>query len=316
MLTTFNASLSPMLVLFTCIIIGYILAKLKLIPEESATVLSKLEYYVFGPALTFNTLCKNCTVESISKEYSLVIYAAVAIVLSVSLAYLISRFLSKDKYQRNIFNYALTLGNFGYMGQPVILALFGDEMLYKYLIFCLPLYVITYTWGVAILIPSKRASVKFKLLSDILKFPFITLLVGIIFGLLGIRQYFPEFLSTTIGNLGGCMGPVAMVLLGLVVGKYNILKLLCNVKVYITTVLRLFIIPTFLVAVLWLLGANETAMVLCLFGFGTPIGLNTIVYPASVGADTSTGASMATISHALAIISLPLMYSLFKVIFS
>ena len=59
MLTTFTAALSPMLVLFTCIIVGFVLAKLKLIPEESAMVLSKLEYYVFGPALTFNTLAEN-----------------------------------------------------------------------------------------------------------------------------------------------------------------------------------------------------------------------------------------------------------------
>jgi len=314
MLETFNASLSPMLVLFTCIIIGYVLAKLKLIPDESATVLSRLEYYVFAPALTFNTLSKNCTVKSISKEYSLVIYAAISVTIAVAFAYLISRFLTKDKYQRNIFNYALTFGNYGYMGQPIILALFGDEMLYRYLVFSIPLNIVTYTWGVAMLIPSKTTSAKFKFLKDVLKFPFISLLVGIIFGILGIRQYFPEFLSTTIGNLGGCMGPVAMVLLGLVVGKYDILKLLLNIKVYIATVLRLFILPAIFILILWLLKAPYTTMILCLVAFGTPMGLNTIVYPASVGADTSTGASMATISHALSIISLPLIYSLFNAI--
>lgn len=316
MVTTFNASLSPMLVLFCCIVVGYVLSKLKLIPDDSATVLSKLEYYVFGPALTFNSLSKNCTVKSISQEYVLIIYAAVALLISIGLAYLLSNLFSKDKYQKNIYSYALTFGNFGYMGQPIILALFGDEMLYKYLIFCIPLNIIVYTWGVAILIPSKTKAGKFKLLRDILKFPFIAMLFGIIFGLLNIRQYFPEFLSTTIGNLGGCMGPIAMVLLGLVIGKYDFIKLILNVRVYIVTVLRLFIIPALLISVLWLLRANETALLLCLFAFGTPMGLNTIVYPASIGADTSTGASMSTISHAVSVITLPVMYALFTLIFN
>lgn len=316
MLTTLNASLEPMLVLFLCIIIGYILAKAKLVPDDSATVLSKLEYYVFGPALTFNTLSKNCSLESIKSEYILIFYCAIALLFSVAIAYLLSRLFTKDSYQKNIYAYALTIGNFGYLGQPVILALFGDEMLYKYLIFCLPLYVLTYTWGVAILIPSKRTVAKFNLIKNVFKFPMIAMLIGIMVGLLNIRQYFPEFLSTTIGNLGDCMGPVAMVLLGLVIGKYNLIKLLLNLKVYIVSLLRLVILPTVIIASLWLLGANETALTLCLFSFGAPIGLNTIVYPASVGADTSTGASMAVISHAFSIIALPVMYALFTVIFN
>lgn len=316
MLTTFTAALSPMLVLFTCIIVGFVLAKLKLIPEESAMVLSKLEYYVFGPALTFNTLADNCSLKSISKEYVLIIYCSIALLISIGLAYLLSRFFSKDSYMKNIYTYSLTFGNYGYMGQPIILALFGDRMLYKFLIFCLPLYVAVYTWGIAILIPSKTRSSRFKFLKDVLKFPFISMFVGIIFGLLDIKKFFPEFLSTTIGNLGGCMGPVAMVLLGLVIGKYDLIKQITNIRVYIVTILRLFVIPAVLLLILWLLKADNTALITCLFAFGTPMGLNTIIYPSAIGADASVGASMATISHTFSIISLPIMYLLFTIIFT
>ena len=208
---------------------------------------------------------------------------------------------------KNIYTYSLTFGNYGYMGQPIILALFGDRMLYKFLIFCLPLYVAVYTWGIAILIPSKTRSSRFKFLKDVLKFPFVSMFVGIIFGLL---------LSTTIGNLGGCMGPVAMVLLGLVIGKYDLIKQITNIRVYIVTILRLFVIPAVLLLILWLLKADNTALITCLFAFGTPMGLNTIIYPSAIGADASVGASMATISHTFSIVSLPIMYLLFTIIFT
>ena len=42
MLSTFQATLSPMLVLFLCMLVGFVLNKRKLCPANTATVLSKL----------------------------------------------------------------------------------------------------------------------------------------------------------------------------------------------------------------------------------------------------------------------------------
>ena len=47
----FSATLSQIAFLFGFIIIGYILVKLKVLPENSAAVLSKLENNVFIPGL-------------------------------------------------------------------------------------------------------------------------------------------------------------------------------------------------------------------------------------------------------------------------
>jgi len=51
-------------------------------------------------------------------------------------------------------------------------------------------------------------------------------------------------------------------------------------------------------------------VLLCMFAFGTPLGLNTVVFPAAHGGDTSTGASMAMISHTLSVLTIPLLYAL------
>ena len=64
-----------------------------------------------------------------------------------------------------------------------------------------------------------------------------------------------------------------------------------------------------------LLGGSDTAMVLTLFAFATPLGLNTVVFPAAYGGETKTGASMAMISHLLCIITIPLMYTVFSMLF-
>ena len=61
---------------------------------------------------------------------------------------------------------------------------------------------------------------------------------------------------------------------------------------------------------------NRTIFLLsiALIAFATPLGMNTIVFPASYGGDTKTGASMAMISHVLSVATIPLMYYLFIIL--
>ena len=65
MLDTFIATLNPMLVMFTCILIGFVLRKTKLAPENTGEVLSKVENFVFMPAQVFVTFMTYCTIESL-----------------------------------------------------------------------------------------------------------------------------------------------------------------------------------------------------------------------------------------------------------
>ena len=62
--------------------------------------------------------------------------------------------------------------------------------------------------------------------------------------------------------------------------------------------------------ILKLAGTSEEIMILSLIAFATPLGLNTIVYPAAYGGDTKPGASMAMVSHILSVITIPVMYLL------
>ena len=102
-----------------------------------------------------------------------------------------------------------------------------------------------------------------------------------------------------------------MVLAGVVIGGFDFRELVANSKVYLASLMRLIVIPMAFVSVLLLLGANTTVISFALIAFATPLGLNTIVYPAAYGGEVKTGASMAMVSHTLSVITIPLMYLLF-----
>lgn len=311
MFETFKATLSPMLVMFLCMALGFIANKLKLAPENTATVLSKLENYFLVPALILNTFMTYCSVESIKREYSLILWCAMILVLAVVISWPLSAFFSRGGYTREIYKYALTFGNFSFMGNAIVPAILGPEMLYEYMLFILPLNIAVYTGGVIILIPRGEGK---NILKSLLNPIFVSILVGAALGLVGAKPYIPSFINNTIGNLASCMGPLAMVLTGFVVADYDFGKLLKNTRVYFASILRLIVLPALFVGILILLGADDTAAIMAFFAFGTPLGLNTVVFPAAYGGDTSTGASMAMISHSLCIITIPLMFAVLKMI--
>lgn len=309
MLETFNATLSPMLVMFFCMVIGYTAKKLELVPGDTATVLSKLENYFFVPALIINTFMKYCTVSSIAQQYKLIVYCTIALVIGLAIAIPLSKlFAGGDDYKRNIYKYALTFGNFSFMGNAIVPAILGEAALYHYMLYILPLNVVVYTWGIIILIP--RTEKKQNVLKNLINPIFVSIIVGALIGLCNLTGFVPKFVSTTVSNLAACMGPVAMILTGFVIGEYNFMGLLKDKKVYAAAFLRLIVLPMLFVFILRFLGADKTTLILTFFAFGTPLGLNTVVFPSAYGGDTSTGASMAMISHTLCIITIPLMFAL------
>ena len=312
MFEAFSATLSAMLTMFFCIFVGFILRKKKLEPEDTDCVLSKLLNYALAPALTFSTFSQNFNVHSLIENYSLILYSCLILGLAVLLAGPLSRLFAKEGYVRNIYKYAMAFANYGYMGNAIVLVIFGSEILYYYMLFTIPFGMVCYSWGMAQLIPGKgglRGT-----LVRILNPSTLAMGLGILAGLLNLKTYIPEFLSTALSNLGNCMGPIAMVLTGYVVGIYDMKKMLTNKKIYLATALRLTVLPALFCSLLLLLGADKLVLTLTLVAFATPLGLNTVVFPAAYGADTSIGAGMALISHVLSVITFPLIYMLFTAV--
>lgn len=306
MLDIFFATLTPMLMMLVCILIGYILTKKKICPENSAIVLSKLETYVLAPALTINTFSRYCTVQSLSEQYQMVLYCLLAIAIAIALGYLLSPLFEKKGYTRTVYRYSLTFANFGFLGNAIVPAIFGEEMLYNYMLFTLPGTLAVFTLGISSLIPKDKDHP--NPLKNLLNPSVFAVLIGAAMGLTGVTDHLPGFVGMTLSALGGCMGPIAMVLTGFVIANYPMRQLWSNKKIYILSALRLFVLPAFFVLLLKWLGADNTTLIMCLFCFGTPLGLNTIVFPAAYGGDTSTGAAMAMVSHTFSIITIPVMY--------
>ncbi len=323
-MNVFLATLNPMLTLFLCIAVGFVLYKCKILPEGSGAVIAKLETWVFCPALSFMTMLRFCTLATIRAHAINVLFGACCIALSVAIAIPLSCvFVKKKSPERGIYRYALAVANAGYLGDPVVLSLFGEVALSYYKLFCLPLNIVIYTWGLSILVPSDKQ--KKNVFKKLLNPPTVAMFLGIAAGLLGLEAHLPSFLLSSLDSLKVCMGPGAMLLAGITIARFELLEMLKNKKVYLATALRLFVFPLITVALmfglrelanaLFALEIGNTVLYLGFFATGAALGLNTVVFPEAYGGDPRTGASMALISHTFCVLSIPLLYALLVSVF-
>ena len=323
-MTTFTATLTPMLTLFLCISVGFVLTKCKIFPENASKIMAKMETWIFCPALSFMTMVRFCTVETIGEHLINITLACTGVAFSMAVAILLARFFVEEKSsERGVYAYALAFANGGYMGDPVVLALFGDTVLAFYKLFYLPFSLMINSWGISVMIPSAEGKKGFW--RRLINVPTIAMVAGIAVGLSGLGKHLPVFFTNSLDNLKVCMGPVAMLLAGVTIAKYDVLSMLKKKKVYIASILRLTVLPA--LAVLFLYGVKSLAnaalgtaidndvLFLIFFATAMPLGLNTIVFPEAYGGETETGASMAMISHTLCVISIPFMYALMIAIF-
>ena len=146
---TFLATLSPMLTLFICIAVGFVVSKCKILPDNASKVMAKMETWIFCPALAIMTMTRYCTVDKLSMHATNILLAVCVVTISMAIAIFLSRFFAKKgTAERGIYSYALAFANGGYMGDPIVQSLFGDLILSYYKLFYLPLSLMINSWGV------------------------------------------------------------------------------------------------------------------------------------------------------------------------
>jgi len=270
--------------------------------------------------LVMGTFMTKFTMDNIRSLGQFLLAGVITIAITAPLAVLLSKGCSKDRYVQKICTYGLAFSNFGFMGNSMVKGLFGDEFLLVYLIFTLPFWALIYTWGVpALLIPAGEGKrTVWQRIKPFVNPMFIGMIVGVILGLFPFsgHEYTDfGFFGSLVRDLGNCMSPIAMVLTGMTIAKIDIGQTMRNLPIYVTSALRLVVIPLVAIGIfalaLHLFPTLSKEVVLCtICALAMPLGLSTIVVPAGYGMDTTVASGMALVSHLLSCITIPLVFLL------
>lgn len=309
MTTTFTVTFEQMTIFFTFMTIGYFLKKGSLLPDSTGTVLSKLELYIFLPALCFNTFSANLRTDVLAEKLPLLGWSFILLAVTFGLSIPLSVLFSRERMTRAIYSYAFTVPNLGYLGYPLVGAVFGQQVLLDFMIFTLPFNLFIYTVGMYILNPARVFNLK-KVLNPII----LSILAGAAIGLSGLAM--PSFVGKTMSAASACTGPVAMLLTGFVLARAPFLDMLRNYKMYIAGAVRLVFLPALVGGAMYFIGADRYITLIVCTMLVLPMGLNNVVFPEAFGGDSKTGAQSCFVSNIMGVITVPFAYMLLTIVFA
>ena len=298
----FQITVEQMAILFLFMALGYLLMKRGFVPKDSASTLSKLQVYVFLPAMVFKTFVGLRAEEALSKLPLLGVSLALLLACLLA-AVLIARVAARTPMERDIYIYSLTIPNLGYMGYPLVEAVMGPEMLLDFMIFVIPFNIFIYTAGMYILNPNKKFT-----LTKIVNAPMVAMALGIVLGLCGWQA--PAFLVSACASASGCMAPCAMLLTGFVLAGQPFLSMVKELRSYVLSVIKLLAMPLATLGVMYLLHVPQRAALAAVITVTMPFGLNSVVFPEAMGGDSTSGARLCFLGNLMAILTIPLMFNL------
>lgn len=306
MVDVFIPTLSQLAYLFILIFVGFLIIKIKILPESSDTILSKLESYVLIPSLILSTFMTNFKIENIS-SYGVYFLAGILVsLLMILVAIIFTKILYKgDK----LYSYGIAFSNFSFMGNAVVLALF-PSIFTEYLIFVLPFWFFVYLWGVPSLLRiNSNEKITFKDRIKVLINPMVfSMFIGIFIGLINLKL--PVFLTESVITLGSLMTPIAMLITGMTIAKIDIGKMIRKFSVYTLSIIRLVVIPLLAIFILYFVEFSYSLKLCIICSLAMPLGLNSIIILNAYGHDTQEASAMALISHLLSLITIPFIFTI------
>ena len=235
----FSSAFQQMLFMFLFMLLGYTLRKRRLIPENSSSVLSKLENLVFMPCLVLNTFMTRCTIDNLTSKITFLLYSLFSLGIALGLALILTPFFAQKKEERGIYRYSFMVANIAFMGNAVVEGIFGEEILFDYLMFTLPINLFLNSIGISWLMPEDgQMSWRRKWLGPIN----LASIAGVILGLTALPL--PRPLPAVIASGSACMAPVAMILTGFIIGGYPLRQLVSAGRIYLVAAYRLLFMPS------------------------------------------------------------------------
>ena len=146
-----QALYNQLFVLYIFIFLGWLLGTVKKDAESKSSLLSFLLVNLFFPCKLFLNFSKNFTTTYLRENYMTLFLSVGILLVLVMLGQLIPKLLTKKSYEQKVYSYNTTISNYAYFGYVLVEETLGAAAMNNMMVFCIPLSLYCYTFGVAML---------------------------------------------------------------------------------------------------------------------------------------------------------------------
>ena len=295
--------LQQMIIMFLLMSVGFVGSKIGMITEETSKRLSAIVVNIANPAMILVSGISDERMEGRELLSLTVVILAIYAVLLL-LAYLLPVLLRVDPKSRGIYQAMTVFSNIGFMGYPIIAALYGSSAVLYGALYSIPFNILIYTFGVSALRKKENGEEKKKLsLKEVLNIGVITSIISLILYLWQIRV--PGFLTDTLNYLGNLTAPLSMMVIGASMTSISLRELFTDVRLLLFSLIKLLLIPVLGMLLIRQVVTNEVICGVFMIMLATPAGSMTAMLAQEYDGDYETASRGVTLTTLLSVITMP-----------
>ncbi len=221
-------------VLFLVAFIGLLIVKYEILREDDSKVISWLVAYVLSPCVIIKSFQIDFTAEKL-KGLGLAVAAAVAAQILFAIG---GRLLTGPLHLTPIERASVIYSNCGNLIVPLVSYVLGEDWVFYTCAYMMVSTVLTWTHMQSLLSRGREnGNLKYIILNPNI----IAIIVGLILFFTGIR--IPDALESSIDGFGGAIGPVSMLVVGMLIGNMDLKWVLTRKRPYLISAFRLVVFP-------------------------------------------------------------------------
>ncbi|HMM06860.1 MAG TPA: AEC family transporter [Clostridiales bacterium] len=286
--------------LFLIAAAGYLGFRTKILNAEGNKAISRLVIYLTLPALILSSVAE--VPQDIAKSAVLLLLGAsfftYALLGAVSLA--VPRLLRADRSDYGVYHFMTIFGNVGFMGFPVLSALFGEKALFLAAIFNLPMNLFCFSVGILMIAP-KGTKLKF---TTILNPTVVASVAALLLYLLPLSL--PTVLNDGLSLLGSATIPLAMILIGSSLAQLPFREVWNIPKLYLLSLIKLILCPLLIYYVLNLFIDDSLLLGIATVLTAMPVATNATMLCIEYNGNELLASRGVFISTVLSLLTIPL----------
>jgi predicted permease len=298
-----------MMTLFALVVVGYIAGKLGYLGGDFDRQLSRLVINITCPALILSSSMTG-TLPDRHLILPLLLISAITYIILAGVAFLLPRYLTKNKDDEGPIGFALMFGNVGFMGYPVVASIFGHEAVFYAAVLNVVNTFAVFTIG-TILITGKSEMEGERFQKKVLySTPMLAAYLTMAIVALEIDNI-PEVVCQPLTMLGNITVPAALLIIGSSMSSLPLRSLLGNPIVYTTTLFRLAILPIGIHFLMNATGFSPMVVNINTLVIAMPVATYGTILCLKYEKDTTMMTEVTFITTLLSMISIPLLVTFF-----
>ena len=296
----FIFSFNVLLPIIIEIAIGFMLKTIKIIDPHTAKGANKIVFKLFLPAMLFN----NLYTAEISNAFNprLIIFALIAVCITVALLCLVIPVFEKDKTKRGAMIQGMFRSNFAIFGVPLSISIAGEAIRPSVSV-VVAFVVISYNILAVIVLEAynhNNPDLK-SILKGIATNPLvIACVLGILVLISGIK--FPQSIDKTISGISSVATPLGLIILG---ASINIMSVKQNAKRLVFAIGgKLIVIPVIILAIAVFMGFKGGELAILLALFASPTAISSYPMAVEMGHDGELAAQIVMFGTILCIFTM------------